>query len=104
MATTAVGRTVTARPRAKRRSWGAKAETRTAWLFLLPSLIGFVVFYAYPALRGFYLSFTNFDLLRNSGTWIGLDNYRALLQDALFWNALGITFKYVIINIAIQTV
>ena len=47
-------------------------ETRTAWLFLLPSLIGFVVFYAYPALRGFYLSFTNFDLLRNSGDWVGL--------------------------------
>ena len=33
-------------------------------LFLLPAFIGFVVFYAYPALRGFYLSFTDFDLLR----------------------------------------
>src|SRR3954465_3095892 len=103
MATTVVGRPVTATPRTKRRPARFNAEAKTAWLFLLPSLIGFVVFYAYPALRGFYLSFTNFDLLRNSGTWIGLDNYRALLQDALFWNALGITFKYVIINIAIQT-
>ena len=65
--------------------------------------IGFVVFYAYPALRGFYLSFTDFDLLRNAGDWVGLDNYQALLQDALFWNALWITFKYVIINIGIQT-
>ena len=40
------------------------AETRTALLFLLPSFIGFLVFYAYPALRGFYLSFTDFDLLQ----------------------------------------
>ena len=103
MAITALGRSVTARPKTTGRRFGLKHETRTAWLFLLPSLIGFVVFYAYPALRGFYLSFTNFDLLRNSGSWVGLDNYRQLLSDALFWNALGITFKYVIINIAIQT-
>ena len=57
-----------------------------------------------PRCAGFYLSFTNFDLLRNDGDWVGLDNYKTLLQDTLFWNALWITFKYVIINIGIQTV
>jgi multiple sugar transport system permease protein len=104
VATTTVGRPVTARPKTKRRTVRFNAEARTAMLFLLPSFIGFAVFYAYPALRGFYLSFTDFDLLKNSGSWVGLDNYRALLQDTLFWNALWITFKYVIINIGIQTV
>jgi multiple sugar transport system permease protein len=104
MATTTVGRSVRVRPKTKRRGLRINAETRTAWLFLLPSLIGFLVFYAYPALRGFYLSFTNFDLLRNSGDWVGIDNYKALLQDALFWNSLWVTFKYVILNIGIQTV
>jgi multiple sugar transport system permease protein len=100
----ALGRSATARPKAKRRGLRVNAETRTALLFLLPSFIGFVVFYAYPALRGFYLSFTNFDLLRNSGDWVGVDNYKAMFQDALFWNALWTTLKYVVINIAIQTV
>jgi multiple sugar transport system permease protein len=103
MATT-LARPFTARPRTKRRTVRFNHEARTAFLFLLPSFIGFVVFYAYPALRGFYLSFTDFDLLKNSGTWVGLDNYKALLQDTLFWNALWITFKYVFINIGIQTV
>jgi multiple sugar transport system permease protein len=105
MATTAIpGRSVTARPKTRQRSFRITGETRTAWMFLLPSFVGFVVFYAYPALRGFYLSFTDFDLLRNSGSWVGLDNYRAMLQDTLFWNALWVTFKYVVINIGIQTV
>jgi multiple sugar transport system permease protein len=105
MATTALGgRSVTARPKASGRRFGLKHETRTAWLFLLPATVGFVVFFAFPALRGLYLSFTDFDLLKNSGSWVGLDNYRAMLQDALFWNALGVTFKYVIINIGVQTV
>jgi len=89
---------------AKPRAVAVRRETVVAWLFLLPSLIGFVVFYAYPALRGFYLSFTNFDLLKNSGDWVGTQNYQQMFHDALFWNALGVTFKYVIINIGIQTI
>ena len=51
-----------------------------------------------------YLSFTDFNLLRNSGEWIGLRNYQAMLQDTLFWNSLWVTFKYVVINIGIQTI
>src|SRR3954449_11022367 len=104
MAATTVGAPVAARPRTKRRTRRLNAETRAAIVFLLPATIGFVVFYAYPALRGFYLSFTNFDLLRNDGDWVGLDNYRTMLGDTLFWNALWITLKYVIINISVQTV
>ena len=100
----AIGRRTTARPQAKRRRLRFNAEARAALLFLAPSFVGFLVFYAIPALRGFYLSFTDFDLLKNSGKWVGIDNYKAMLQDTLFWNALWITFKYVIINIGVQTV
>jgi multiple sugar transport system permease protein len=108
MATSTVGeRTAPPVPAARRtrgRGLTWNAETKAALLFLAPSFLGFLVFYAYPTLRGFYLSFTDFNLLRNSGEWIGLRNYQAMLQDALFWNALWVTFKYVVINIGIQTV
>jgi multiple sugar transport system permease protein len=73
-------------------------------MFLLPSLIGFVLFYLYPTLRGIYLSFTDFNILRNAGDFVGLQNYQDMLGDLLFWNALWVTFKYVVINIAVQTV
>jgi multiple sugar transport system permease protein len=86
------------------RSFGLDRDTRSALLFLAPALVGFIAFYAYPSLRGLYLSFTDFDLLRNDGDWVGLQNYQQMLQDALFWNALWVTFKYVIINIGIQTI
>jgi multiple sugar transport system permease protein len=100
----AVERPTRTRSAPKPRRLRISAETRTAWLFLAPAFVGFVVFYAYPALRGFYLSFTDFDLLRNDGNWVGLDNYSTLLSDTLFWNALWTTLKYVVINIGIQTV
>jgi multiple sugar transport system permease protein len=107
MATSTIGeRTAPPVPatRVRRRGRAWNAETKAALLFLAPSFLGFLVFYAYPSLRGFYLSFTDFNLLRNSGEWIGLRNYQAMLQDTLFWNALWVTFKYVVINIGIQTV
>ena len=51
-------------------------DTRLAILFILPALIGFLVFMLWPTLRGIYLSFTKFNLL-TPPEFIGLDNYSA---------------------------
>lgn len=77
-------------------------ETAAAWIFLLPSLIGFTVFYAIPAIRGVYISFTDWDLLTEP-TFVGFDNYIELFQDKDFWNSLSVTLWYVFYNIPLQT-
>ncbi|MGD1819443.1 MAG: carbohydrate ABC transporter permease [Pleomorphochaeta sp.] len=74
-----------------------------AFLFLLPSLIGFLVFYIIPAFRGVYLSLTDWDLLGDPN-FIGLQNYKDLLSDKAFWNSLLVTIKYVLWNIPFQTI
>jgi multiple sugar transport system permease protein len=78
-------------------------ETLAAWLFILPSLVGFLVFYAIPAGRGFYISLTDWDLLTDP-TYVGLENYRSLLEDDEFRHALWVTLYYVLLNIPLQTV
>lgn len=78
-------------------------ETLTAWLFILPSFIGFFFFYALPAFRGLMISFTDWNLLRDPNP-VGLANYEQMLADPLFWNALRITGLYVLANIPLQTV
>jgi multiple sugar transport system permease protein len=78
-------------------------DTRLALLFILPSLIGFLVFMVWPTLRGIYLSFTKFNLL-TPPEFNGLDNYVRMVQDPVFWNALKVTVYYVLINIGLQTV
>jgi multiple sugar transport system permease protein len=80
-----------------------KNDLRIALVFLAPAIIGFAVFYLVPAARALYLSFTDWNLLGDP-EFIGLDNYRQLLGDELFWNSLWVTAKYVVINIGIQTV
>jgi multiple sugar transport system permease protein len=77
-------------------------DTRLAFLFILPALIGFLVFMVWPLLRGIYLSFTKFNLL-TPPKFNGVDNYVRMVQDPVFWNALKVTIYYVILNIGIQT-
>jgi multiple sugar transport system permease protein len=72
-------------------------------IFLGPAAVGFVVFYIWPTLRGAYLSFTEYSLL-SAPKFNGLDNYQRMLHDSFFWNALGVTVEYVVINIGLQTV
>ena len=88
-------------------------ETIAAYLFLLPSLIGFIVFYALPAVRGLLISFTDLNTIAigQEVNNVGLDNYRRTLglNDTLpflksdFGNALKVTTQYVLWNIPIQT-
>ncbi|MEZ7124939.1 carbohydrate ABC transporter permease [Nonomuraea sp. AD125B] len=77
-------------------------DRRTAWLFLLPVIVGFAVFYAYPTARGIWYSFTDYSLLADP-EYVGADNYRQLVSDGQFWNALKVTGYYVVVNIASQT-
>ncbi|WP_041075958.1 carbohydrate ABC transporter permease [Thermotoga caldifontis] len=49
-----------------------------AWFFLLPNLVIFTIFVVTPALSSFYFSFTDYDMLRFSGKFVGLSNFRYL--------------------------
>jgi len=73
-----------------------------ALMFIAPALVGFGVFYLWPTLRGIYLSFTEFSLF-GSPEFIGLDNYKAIADDDLFWNSMKVTLEYVVLNIGFQT-
>lgn len=80
-----------------------RGDLRAAVLFLLPAGFGFVLFYAWPAVQTFYLSFTDYSLLATPN-WVGAQNYRDALGDRKFGNALLVTVEYVVINIGVQTV
>lgn len=73
-------------------------------MFLAPSMLGFVLFYLRPTIIGFWNSFTNKELLRPNSEFVGLENYRDMIDDDIFWNALWVTLKYVGMNIGVQTV
>ncbi len=77
-------------------------DRKVALLFIAPVLVGFAVFYLYPTVRGAWWSFTDYSLL-GQPSFLGLDNYKAVLKDGEFWNSMGVTLLYVVINIITQT-
>jgi multiple sugar transport system permease protein len=88
--------------RGQRRASG-RGDGRIAMLFILPSLVGFLVFYVTPLIRGIYQSLTEYNILQ-APTFIGLGNYRQLYHDPVFWNSLKVTAEYVAINISTQMI
>jgi cellobiose transport system permease protein len=62
------------------------------YLYLAPFFVLFGVFGAYPLLYTAYLSTHKYSLLTGDRGSVGLDNYRFVLTDGQFWNALFNTF------------
>jgi multiple sugar transport system permease protein len=88
-----------ARPVAERRGGFSplrRQETITGYLFLLPNIIGFLLFSSIPVLATFTISLLDWDLIR-APRFVGIDNYVKLLtDDALFRKVLFNTGYYVL--------
>jgi multiple sugar transport system permease protein len=65
-----------------------------ALLFLLPAIIILFTFNYYPIYSIFKLSFFRWENFAPERTFVGLENYRNLLDTPRFWNALKVTFIY----------
>jgi multiple sugar transport system permease protein len=73
-------------------------ETRWAFLFLLPWIVGFIVFTAIPMIASLYLSFTHYNVIRPPQV-IGLDNYVQLTHDRRIPLSLLNTAFYAVLHV-----
>jgi multiple sugar transport system permease protein len=92
--------------RSHRGGWSGRKLSRealTGFLFILPALVGFVLFYLIPVIRAVEISFTDWNLLRPP-KGVGFENYSRLIADENFWHSLRVTGLYVLYNIPLQTV
>ncbi len=81
-----------ARPR------GLPGEGKVAFVFLLPWLVGLVVFLAAPLIWAIWISTTDEQIVR-PGSFVGVANYEAILtDDPLFLQALGVTFRWILLT------
>jgi multiple sugar transport system permease protein len=98
--TTTVPSTRAAAPRPGRLRRG---ETRAALLFISPWIIGFLVLTAYPVIYTGYLALTDYDVI-NDPQFVGLDNFRQLLEDPKVALALENTFVFTVMSVPAQLV
>jgi multiple sugar transport system permease protein len=66
----------------------------SAYLFISPGLILFGIFTAFALLFAFYLSFHEWNIISQDKPWVGLQNYRDIIHDDKFQNAILNTFYF----------
>lgn len=80
------------------------------YLFILPHLIFFIGFAAFPFVSGLVISLFQYDMLRPEATrFLGLGNYAALftpgtVQYPIFWNALINTIEFVLMSVPLLVI
>ena len=78
---------------------GVKRETATGYALILPWILGFVIWNAYPFARSLYLSFTKYNIFQPP-EWVGLQNYTEMFADTRrFWPSLRLTLLYSVLNV-----
>ena len=79
-------------------------EAIEAYILILPTIIGLIVFTASPVLASLYYSFTRWNLL-STPKWQAFDNYIELItEDPLFWITIKNTAYYVVGTVPTGTV
>src|SRR2546430_2283560 len=92
-----------AAPRRRRLSADDWRNLRTALPFIAPWIVGFLAFTLYPIIYSLYLSFTNYSGFGDA-TPAGLENYKHMASDSLFWQSLGNTLYYTALAVPVGVV
>lgn len=80
-----------------------KSDQRAALAFLAPWFLGLFGITLIPLVASLVLATTDYDLL-TSPTFIGLDNFTAMLTDTRLHESLRVTFLYVVTGVPLQLV
>ncbi|WP_139891076.1 carbohydrate ABC transporter permease [Bacillus sp. D386] len=74
-------------------------KTKGAFILgILPAFLLYIVFAIYPILQSFYYSFMDWNGF-NEMTFVGLDNFKKLFADSLFWNSVKNNIYVVLVSV-----
>jgi N,N'-diacetylchitobiose transport system permease protein len=96
------------RPR-RRRPVSLSRGLRAAvpFLLILPVIAAIGAVLGYPLFKLVTLSFQQYglpELIQRKGTWVGLDNFRSVLSDSIFWETLLRTVIFTAANVGLTIV
>jgi raffinose/stachyose/melibiose transport system permease protein len=77
------------------RRWGT-------WAWVAPGLALLLVFVYYPVVENFRLSLFSWSTFSPTPIFVGLDNYRTAIEDAVFWRALLNNIYYAVTSLVFQ--
>lgn len=77
----------------RRRTGIASRQARVAYIFLIPAIVYFSIFYFYPIGKELWMSFHTGPA---ADQWIGLENYNRAFDDSRVWHSFRVTALFAI--------
>ncbi len=73
-----------------------RKKTTWIWIFLLPTVLLYGVYTIYPIIASYWYSLVEWNGFDASQKFVGLQNYREVLHDPLFWNSFKVTLLFML--------
>lgn len=80
-----------------------KRQNLIGYSFIAPQVIGYALFVAFPLVFSLYLCFAEWNMI-DPPTFVGLENFKAIFNDRIFWKSMGNTFIYIIIVVPLTLI
>jgi multiple sugar transport system permease protein len=75
----------------------------TGYIFIAPFVLGFILWFLIPALTSIWMTFQDWNMIVPP-EFIGFDNFKSIVSDKLFWQALKVTTVYTDISVPLSMV
>lgn len=85
-----------------RPAWYGRTTLAWCYLFVLPGLVLTAMFVFYPMGASWVFSTMDWTGFTEDKTFVGLDNYRELIGDPLFWGAFGRSMLFVLVGVPLR--
>ena len=78
-------------------SLGKRWKRSAYFLFTVPAVLLYLIFFAFPVVSGLFYSLTDWNGISPTFQFVGLQNYLSVFQDKLTMSAVGRTFWYTLV-------
>lgn len=72
------------------------------FFYILPWIIGFMIFKFYPFIMSLFYSFTDYSLFKTGTEFVGLENYMDIFHTKKYMTAFKVTFQYAFITVPLK--
>lgn len=74
------------------------------WAFLTPTIVLFGLYTVYPIVASYWYSLVQWNGFESQQTFVGLQNYREVFADPLFWNSFKVTVLFMVVTVPVQVI